>query len=213
MIHTQCDGITRQRSPLMRRRRLPVAVASALAAMGIAIAVPAADARITKIEISSRTHRLRRLFVARRRAVREDRRQGVRRGRPRRSEERGDRRHRARADEPNGKVEYSFDFYILKPIDLTQGQSQGDVRAAQSRRQDVDATLNRVPGGNDPGAITDPDGARQLVPDAARLHDRVERLGQIGRHRATRTSTRRSRCRSPRIRTARRSPGRRTNTS
>ena len=36
----------------------------------------------------------------------------------------------------SGKVEYAFDFYILKPIDLTKGSAQGDVRAAQSRPQD-----------------------------------------------------------------------------
>ena len=55
-----------------------------------------------------------------------------------------------------GNVEYSFDFYILKPIDLTQGRAQGDVRAAEPRRQDLERVEPRASGGNDPGSITDP---------------------------------------------------------
>ena len=43
----------------------------------------------------------------------------------------------------SGKVEYAFDFYILKPIDLEQGQSQGHVRAAESRREDARRAQSR----------------------------------------------------------------------
>ena len=40
--------------------------------------------------------------------------------------------------------------------------------------------LSRVaPAATIPASITDPDGARELVPDAARLHDGVERLGRL----------------------------------
>ena len=65
---------------------------------------------------------LRRLLVRGRRPVREDRRQGVtassiRTIRRTPSSSTSSSRRRTR----NGKVEYAFDFYILKPIDLTKG--------------------------------------------------------------------------------------------
>ena len=40
-----------------------------------------------------------------------------------------------------GNVEYSFDFYILKPVDLSKGAHKSDVRAAEPRRQDVERRL------------------------------------------------------------------------
>ena len=61
--------------------------------------------------------------------------------------------------------------------------------------------------------MTDPAKLAQHVPAAARLHDGLERLGLQRGDRAATTTTSRSRCRSRRTRTARRSPGRRTNTS
>ncbi len=56
-------------------------------------------------------------------------------------------------------------------------------------------TFGRVPGGNDPGSDHRCGDARQRIPDAARLLDRVERLGRRPRARATPASTPPSPCR------------------
>ena len=55
----------------------------------------------------------------------------------------------------NGKVEYSNTFYILKPIDLSKG-SHRMMYEPPNRGGKTIATLNRGVGGNDPGAVTDP---------------------------------------------------------
>ena len=58
-----------------------------------------------------------------------------------------------------GKVEYAFDFYILKPIDLARGAHKV-VYEPPNRGAKTWTTLGRVSsGGNDPGAIAD---AREL---------------------------------------------------
>jgi hypothetical protein len=55
-----------------------------------------------------------------------------------------------------GMVEYSFDFYILKPIDLSKGNSKV-MYEPPNRGGKTWNTFGRVPGGNDPGGtITDP---------------------------------------------------------
>src|SRR5205085_608896 len=55
-----------------------------------------------------------------------------------------------------GSVEFSFDFYILKPVDLTKGNHLVMYEAA-NRGGKTWAALARVSGGgNDPGSITDP---------------------------------------------------------
>jgi hypothetical protein len=54
-----------------------------------------------------------------------------------------------------GNVEYSFDFYILKPIDLSKGAHKV-MYEPPNRGGKTWAALGRVPGGNDPGSITDP---------------------------------------------------------
>ncbi len=53
----------------------------------------------------------------------------------------------------NGKVEYSFDFYILKPIDLSKGNHKVMYEPPNRGRKTHD-TLNRGAGGNDPGSVT-----------------------------------------------------------
>ena len=56
----------------------------------------------------------------------------------------------------NGRVEYSFDFYILKPIDLTKGAHKV-MYEPPNRGRKTWAALGRVSsGGNDPGSITNP---------------------------------------------------------
>ena len=55
----------------------------------------------------------------------------------------------------NGNVEYSFDFYILKPIDLTKGAHKV-MYEPPNRGSKLWANFGRVTAGNDPGSITDP---------------------------------------------------------
>jgi Alpha/beta hydrolase domain len=55
----------------------------------------------------------------------------------------------------SGRVEYAFDFYILKPIDLSQGAHKV-MYEPPNRGSKTWSTLGRVPGGNDPGSIVDP---------------------------------------------------------
>jgi len=54
-----------------------------------------------------------------------------------------------------GHVEYSFDFYILKPIDLTKGAHKV-MYEPPNRGGKTWSAFARMPGGNDPGSITDP---------------------------------------------------------
>jgi hypothetical protein len=54
-----------------------------------------------------------------------------------------------------GKVEYSFDFYILKPIDLGKGAHKV-MYEPPNRGGKTWANFARMPGGNDPGSVTDP---------------------------------------------------------
>jgi hypothetical protein len=54
-----------------------------------------------------------------------------------------------------GRVEYAFDFYILKPIDLTRG-AHNVMYEPPNRGRKTWAALGRISsGGNDPGSITD----------------------------------------------------------
>src|SRR5215471_15646880 len=55
----------------------------------------------------------------------------------------------------NGKVEYAFDFYILKPIDPSKGNHKV-MYEPPNRGRKTHVALNRGAGGNDPGAVTDP---------------------------------------------------------
>ena len=55
----------------------------------------------------------------------------------------------------NGKVEYSMDFYILKPVDMTKG-SDKMFYEPPNRGGKQYATFNRSTGGNDPATSTNP---------------------------------------------------------
>lgn len=55
----------------------------------------------------------------------------------------------------NGKVEYAFDFYILKPIDLSKGNHKV-MYEPPNRGRKTQGALNRGAGSNDPGSVTDP---------------------------------------------------------
>jgi hypothetical protein len=54
-----------------------------------------------------------------------------------------------------GMVEYAFDFYVLKPIDLSRGAHKV-MYEPPNRGGKTWAALGRFPGGNDPGAVTNP---------------------------------------------------------
>jgi hypothetical protein len=54
-----------------------------------------------------------------------------------------------------GKVEYSFDFYILKPMDLSKGNHKMVYEPPNRGRKTIVA-LNRGVGGEDPGSVRDP---------------------------------------------------------
>src|SRR5262249_4519573 len=54
-----------------------------------------------------------------------------------------------------GKVEYAFDFYILKPVDLTKGNHKLLYEPPNRGRKTI-AALNRGVGGNDPGSVKNP---------------------------------------------------------
>ena len=56
---------------------------------------------------------------------------------------------------PNGNVQYRHNFYILKPKNLSTGNHKM-MYEPPNRGGKTYGTLNRSPGGNDPGAITDP---------------------------------------------------------
>ena len=58
------------------------------------------------------------------------------------------------AKDPDGIVRYSFDFYILKPIDLSKGAHKV-MYEPPNRGGKTWNTFGRVPGTNDPGSITD----------------------------------------------------------
>jgi hypothetical protein len=79
----------------------------------------------------------------------------------------------------SGNVEYSFDFYILKPIDLSRGAHKVMYEPPNRGRKTWN-TFGRVPGGNDPGSITDP--AVLANVSMPRGYDGLERLGQVCWH-------------------------------
>jgi hypothetical protein len=54
-----------------------------------------------------------------------------------------------------GKVEYAFDFYLLKPVDLGKGNHKV-MYEPPNRGAKTHGGLNRGAGGNDPGSVTDP---------------------------------------------------------
>ena len=123
------------------------------------VAVSAADARITRIQITTRTTAFGGYSLARRRPVREDRRHGVRRGRSERSARtRSSSTSCSRRATRSGKVEYSLDFYILKPIDLTKGDHKVMYEPPNRGGKTWTRSTARV-GGNDPATHHRPDGA------------------------------------------------------
>lgn len=59
---------------------------------------------------------------------------------------------------PDGNVQYSFTFYILKPINLAQGNHRVFYEAP-NRGNKLSGTFNETTGGNDPATTANPGGA------------------------------------------------------
>ena len=112
----------------------------------------------------------------------------------------------------NGKVEYSHNFYILKPLEPGERQSQGRVRRGQPRVEDLqrpqpglERRRSRL-GDRRAGAVA-------VVPVSERLFIRGQRMGRFGRHEPREQRADRQASRPRRIRTAARSPAPTTCTS
>jgi hypothetical protein len=138
-----------------RRRLLQLGIAGALAA-GMMAATSVADARTTKIEISSRTLAFGGHSFAG--VGQYEKIVGVATG----EIDPNDPKNAVITDiklapvNENGHVVYQHNFYILKPLDLSTGAHKV-VYEPPNRGGKTFQTLNRSPGGNDPGAtITDP---------------------------------------------------------
>ena len=129
----------REGSRLIRRSR----------ALASVLATPSTVARIVKFEVTSKESPTFGGYSFAGVGQYEKLAAWLRRGRPERPEERPHRRHRARAAQRARHGRVLARLSILKPIDLVQGRTQGDLQAAQPRRQD-DQRLNRGVGGNDP---------------------------------------------------------------
>src|ERR1700681_2077250 len=147
-----------QKETIMRDRRGLMGTVSllALSAAAVLVAVPAADARVTKIEIISKEAPAFGGYVfkdvgAYEKIV----------GKAFGELDPKDPKNAVIVDiqlapkNANGKVEYAFDFYILKPIDLGKGNHKV-MYEPPNRGRKTHAALNRGAGGNDPGSVTDP---------------------------------------------------------
>src|SRR5437667_2277272 len=80
-----------------------------------------------------------------------------------------------------GKVEYGFDFYILKPVDLSKGNHKMLYEPPNRGRKTIGA-LNRGAGGNDPGSVMDASllGNSFLMPQGYQRHRRCSFAGSAG---------------------------------
>lgn len=136
-------------------RMKPLAASVALAFVPLLAAAPAAEARITRIQIISTAPAYGGVAIGAvgpyERIV----------GKAFGEVNPGDRFNNVIVDvglapkNARGNVEYSFDFYILKPVDLTKGN--GKVMYEPPNRGGKQyASLNRSTGGNDPAASTNP---------------------------------------------------------
>ncbi len=133
-------------------RRLNIALALAASAM---LAAPAADARITKVQITTTESPTFGGFSW----------PGVGQyekivGKAFGEVNPGDPKNSVIVDiglaprNSSGNIEYSFDFYILRPIDLSKGAHKVMYEPPNRGRKTWNS-LGRVPASNDPGSITD----------------------------------------------------------
>jgi hypothetical protein len=134
----------------------PVAIASGLVAASALVAAPAAEARITRIEITTRESPTFGGYSW----------SGVGQyeklvGKAFGEVDPADPKNAVIVDiglaprNASGNVEYAFDFYILKPIHLSRGAHRV-MYEPPNRGGKTWASFGRFPGGNDPGSIVDP---------------------------------------------------------
>src|SRR5215813_2882472 len=144
------------RTRLLQWKLLHIALMSPLVVTGALIAVPAADARITRIEITTTESPTFGGFSW----------PGVGQyekivGKAYGEVNPHDPKNAIIVDiefaprNARGNVEYAFDFYILKPIDLRKGAHKV-MYEPPNRGGKTWANFARMPGGDDPGSVTDP---------------------------------------------------------
>src|SRR5256712_1173019 len=140
----------------LRRKLVCVAMVSALATAGALIAAPAADARITRIQITT-TESPTFGGYSWTGAGQYEKLVGKAFG----EVDPFDTKNAVIVDiqlaprNAGGKVEYSVAFYILKPIDLSRGAHKV-MYEPPNRGGKTWGNFGRMPGGNDPGSVTDP---------------------------------------------------------
>jgi hypothetical protein len=142
-----------------QRKIVSLAVAALFAAAGTMLIAPTADARITKIQITTKESPTFGGFSFG--AVGQyEKLQGKAFG----ELDPNDPRNAVIVDialaprNANGKVEYSHDFYILKPIDLSKGNHKVFYEPPNRGGKQF-GSFNRTTGGNDPSTTTNPGGA------------------------------------------------------
>ena len=154
MSRSQSGMQARSLSPTHRKTALSVAIACACAAGGAMLVSQDADARLTRLQITSRGPAFGGFSFP-----------GVGTyekivGRYVGELNPSDAHNSVIADialgprNANGNVEYSADFYILKPTDLSQGAHKA-MYEPPNRGGKTYSALNRSGSGNDPGSLTD----------------------------------------------------------
>src|ERR1700712_1438659 len=140
----------------MRDRRVLMGTVSvlALSAAGVVLVPPAAEARITKIEITSKQSPTFGGYVFKDVGAYEKI-TGKAFGEldPKDPKNAGIVDIQLAPKNANGKVKYAFDFYILKPIDLAKGNHKV-MYEPPNRGRKTHGALNRGAGNDDPGAVT-----------------------------------------------------------
>jgi len=162
MAAPQKPAILRYVPSAVRRKAGPLGIGVVLLVVGVLAVTPAANAGITKIQILSRGPAFGAYSFPRVGPYERIVGKGFGEIGP------GDGHNRVIVDiglaprNAKGKVEYSFDFYILKPVDLSKGNHKVFYEAP-NRGAKLFADFNRSTGGDDPSASSDP-GATFLAP-------------------------------------------------
>jgi hypothetical protein len=155
MAHSSRRARLRAASPRLQHRPIHLAVLGACTAAATLCAVPAASARITKVEMGSPTvafggyswpgvGQYERIV-----------------GKAYGEVDPADPKNALIVDiglapKVNGRVQYSFDFYILKPKDLSKGAHKVMYEPPNRGGKTWTALARVTGGGNDPAAIVDP---------------------------------------------------------
>jgi hypothetical protein len=157
MAATKAQEAFRRMARVLRHRFVHLSIAGALVAAAVLSVTPAANAGITRIQIISRAPAFGGYSFPKVGTYERIIGRGFGEISPK------DRHNNAIVDvslaprNAKGKVEYSFDFYILKPTDLTKGNHKVFYEAP-NRGSKLFGNFNRSTGGNDPAASSEPAG-------------------------------------------------------